>query len=84
MQTLSQASTLPESAKYQLFQHVQFTERSKHLQGIITGLEYLHPAVAESDGSEDQGYLYAIRRELDDPVLWWIPEGDILSVRAQP
>ena len=86
--------TLPQP-KYHLFQCVQFTERAKHLEGIITGLEYLSPAVAVAEDLTHDGYLYAIRCEpgfdksieelLESPFqAWWVPEADILSVRTKP
>ena len=80
MQALSQAPALPGPAKYRLFEHIRFTNGTKSIEGIITGLEYLHPAVAESDGSEDHGYMYIVRREIGDGLqAWWVPEDDIIS-----
>ena len=87
-------TTIPQP-KYHLFQHVKFTERAKTLEGTITGMEYTTPPVAVAEDLNHDGYLYAIRCEpgfdksieelLESPFqAWWVPEGDILSVRTEP
>lgn len=80
MQTTAKPRLSPRSAKYEIFQWIKFSKNSETIDGIITGLEYVTPAVASIEGSDDHGYMYIIRRELDDGLQsWWVPENNIIE-----
>ncbi|MEO0533290.1 MAG: hypothetical protein AAF215_05435 [Cyanobacteria bacterium P01_A01_bin.123] len=80
MQVLSQAPALPGPAKYRIFERIRFSDGTKSITGIITGLEYLSPTAASVEASDTDGYMYVVRREIGDGLqAWWVPEDDIIS-----
>ncbi|MEO0826881.1 MAG: hypothetical protein AAFY20_09410 [Cyanobacteria bacterium J06639_14] len=91
-QPVSQIPNPPKS-KYELFQKISFVQSCKKdntiVDGVITGIEYVSPVVAISEGT-DYGWLYVVRCKsgIEDPIedyvgcdfyAYTLGEGEIVS-----